>query len=132
MKMQGKCARSYWEPFATKGEVGRDIIKERLQNSLKCEKPFNNVYIEDGIEKFYPTLWIARHCQHTMNSLRHWRLETWVSNKQLTTKDKKEEPAQKWSHFCTAIEGLFKDVRFKPKRKHKPNKRHYRRFQGRR
>jgi len=132
MKMQGKCAGAYWEPFATKGEVGRDQIKERLQNSLKCEKPFNNVYIEDGVEKFYPTLWIERSLQHTMNSLRHWRLETWVSNKQLTTKDKKETPSEKWSHFCTALEGLFKDVRFKPKRKRTYRKHTYRRFKGRR
>jgi len=130
LKMEGKCGGGYWEPFATRGEVGRDAIKERLQNSLKCVTPFNNVYYEEGVEKFYPTIWIAHECQHTCNSLRHWRLETWVSNKQLTIKDKKENPAQKWSHFCTALEGLFKDVRFKPRRQRDYQKREYKRFQG--
>ena len=130
LKMEGRCGGGYWEPFATRGEVGRDAIKERLQNSLKCVTPFNNVYFEEGVEKFYPTIWIARECQHTCNSLRHWRLETWVSNKQLTIKDKKENPAQKWSHFCTALEGLFKDVRFKPRRLRDYQKREYKRFQG--
>ena len=132
MKMQGKCAGGYWEVFATKGEVGRDAIKERLQNSVKCLTPFNNMYIENGVEMFYPTIWLSRECQLTGNSLRHWRLETWVSNKQMTTKDKKETPSQKWSHFCTALEGLFKDSRFKPRRERTYQKRSQSRFQGRR
>lgn len=130
LKMRGICSGGYWEPFATRGEVGRDAIKERLQNSAKCLKPFNNTYIDHGIEKFYPTIWISRKCQNTFNSLRHWRLETWVSNKQLTVKDKKESPAQKWSHFCTALEGLFKDPRFKPKRDRSNTRQYYKRFQG--
>lgn len=130
LKMQGRCAGGYWEPFATRGEVGRDAIIERLQNSLKCEEPFNNTYYEDGVERFYPTLWIARECQNTCNSLRHWRMETWVSNKQMTTKDKKETPSQKYSHFCTALEGLLKDNRFRPKHVRTWTKRSYSRFQG--
>ena len=130
LKMRGICGGAYWEPFATKGEVGRDKIKERLQNAVKCKTPFNNAYIQDGIEMFHPTIWIDRSCQFTANSMRHWRLETWVSNKQLTVKDKKETPAQKWSHFCTALEGLFKDPRFKAKRKRTYQKHQYRKFQG--
>jgi hypothetical protein len=31
----------------------------------------------------------------------------------LVSKDRKEEPSQKFSHFCTALEGLLKDKRFK-------------------
>ncbi len=132
LKMQGICAGGYWEPFATRGEVGRDQIKERLQNSLKCKAPFNNVTYEDGIEIHLPTIWFARHCKNMADSLRHWRLESWVSNKQLTIRDKKEKPAERWSHFCTALEGVFKDKRFRPRRVRSNARQMYDRFQGRR
>jgi len=131
LKMEGICAGGYWETYKTQGEAGRDAIKERLQNSLKCEKPFNNAYMKNGVQHFYPTLWISHKCRLTAESLRRWRLESWVSNKYLAYKDKKQKPAEKWSHFCTALEGLFKDRRFRPIKRYRRDSKPLGYFQGR-
>jgi len=131
LKLEGLCAGGYWESFATRGEVGRDAIKERLQNSVKCKTPFNNRTIVEGREVFLPTIWISSKCRNMADSLRFWRTEMWVSSKQLVTKDRKEKPTEKWSHFCTALEGLFKDKRFKPRNTHLTKLPEYVRFRGR-
>lgn len=131
MKLDGICGRIYFEPYATRGEVGRDAIKERLQNAVKCERPFNNTVIIDGAKSHLPTMWISKNCRQMIDSVRHWRLESWVSNKQLTVRDKKEKPAEKWSHFCTALEGLFKDKRVKPRKSINYSRNEYSRFKGR-
>jgi phage terminase large subunit-like protein/DNA-directed RNA polymerase subunit RPC12/RpoP len=131
LKKDGLGTGGYWEPFNTKGEVGRDAIKERLANSLKVERPFNNKVTEDGKTRQLPTIWIFKDCRETARSLKQWRLESWASNRQLATRDRKEKHAEKWSHFCTALEGLLKDKRFRPRRESvKPAQREYRRFQG--
>jgi len=131
LRRDGIGTGGYWEPFNTKGEVGRDAIKERLYNSLKVEKPFNNKVTDGGKTKILPTIWIFKDCRDTARSLKQWRLESWASNRQLATRDKKEKHAEKWSHFCTALEGLLKDKRFRPKRDSiKPKQREYRRFKG--
>uniref|UniRef100_A0A6H1ZQL0 Putative terminase n=1 Tax=viral metagenome TaxID=1070528 RepID=A0A6H1ZQL0_9ZZZZ len=131
LKKDGVGMGGYWEPFNTKGEVGRDAIKERLHNSLKVERPFNNTVTEDGRTKQLPTIWIFKDCREAARSLKQWRLESWVSNRQLATRDRKEKHAEKWSHFCTALEGLLKDKRFRPRRESlKPAQREYKRFQG--
>ncbi len=44
------------------------------------------------------------------------RYEDWARSGDNYTKEKKEVTAQKWSHFCTALEAVFKDFRFKPRR----------------
>jgi hypothetical protein len=49
------------------------------------------------------------------------------------TKEKKETPSQKYSHFCTALEAIFKDIRFKPRPMLRPSEqteRQLERFQG--
>ena len=103
------CTGGRWEVYDTKYHVsqtgflrGRDQIKQRLINASLCKVPFNNKVVENGMEKRLPTLWIFNHCRQTLNALYRWRFE-------------KGKPCQQWSHPCTALEGLVKDHRFKPK-----------------
>lgn len=103
------CTGGRWEVYDTKYHVsqtgflrGRDQIKQRLINASLCKVPFNNKQIKDGVEKRLPTLWVFSHCRQTLNALYRWRFE-------------KGKPSQQWSHPCTALEGLMKDHRFKPK-----------------
>lgn len=117
LRRQGVGTGGYWEPYDTKGAVGRDAIKTRLHNSIRVERPFNNRITEEGREIWLPTIWILRRCGEVARSLRQWRYEEWGSSKTLVTKDRKETPSQKFSHFPTALEGLLKDRRFRA-RKH--------------
>lgn len=111
---EGWCKSAYWQSWDTKATKGRDAVRERLMNAIKVGKPFNNRVIEKGITKYIPTLWVFSSCQHTAKSLKNWRLEEWANNQSNTTKDMKEQPQQKWSHFCTAIECLFKHPMARP------------------
>ena len=120
-----------WRAWNSKGEVGRDEIKRRLKNSLTVGKPFNNIQIRDGVTHRLPTLWVFQNCREMAKSLKHWRLETWASNRQLATKDRKETPAQKFSHYCTALECLLKVREFRVKRNITPIRRTYSYYQGR-
>ena len=129
---KGRGCLTTWQPFNTKGEVGQDEIKRRLQNAVRVERPFNNVVREDGLEKRLPTLWVFNNCREMAKSLKHWRRETWANSRQLATKDRKETPTQKHSHYCTALEGLLKERGFRAKRDIIPIKRQYTYFQGRR
>lgn len=104
----------YWETWDTKGTRGREVIRTRLLNSVKCGKPFNNEVQEYGKRKYIPTLWISNKCPETAKSLKQWRLEDWGRSAANVNKDRKETPAQKWSHYPTAIEAAFKDLRCKP------------------
>lgn len=101
-KKEGLCTGGLWESWDTKSTRGRDKIRERLINAAKVDKPFHNEVVRDGVRIKLPTLWIFNTCKHTARSLQQWRLDG-------------EKPAQEWSHFCTAIEGVLKDVRFRPK-----------------
>ena len=119
MKKQGVCTGGWWESANTKSVAakadnnvrGREKIRERLYNSSLCEKPFNNRVVRDRLEKRLPTLWILDDCSLMAKSLQKWRLE-------------KGKPTIKWSHFCTSLEFLMKDVRFSPRKQHvfKPKK----------
>lgn len=107
--LSNPCTGGRWEPYDTKYHVsqtgflrGRDQIKQRLINASLCKVPFNNKVVENGETKRLPTLWVFNHCRQTLNALYRWRME-------------KGKPSQKWSHHCTALEGLVKDHRFKPK-----------------
>ena len=106
------CMGGVWEPFNTKGDVGRNAIKQRLAGSLKVGKPFNNTVVQDGIKIQIPTIWIFDHCHEVARSLKHWRLEEQKNTRHGSRDEKTLKPAQKFSHFCTAIEGLLKDTRF--------------------
>jgi len=119
LRVEGLSSGTYWEPFDTKGMKGRDEIKKRLKNSLRVERPFNNHIKEDGRTFILPTLWISKECPETAKSLKQWRHQDWATNRLVHVKDKKESTIKKFSHFCTALEGLFKDIRFKA-RKDKP------------
>lgn len=115
-KREGICSGGKWEAFETKSTRGRDEIRKRLKNAIICERPFNNEKIKDGIRIFLPTLWVFSRCKETTKSFRQWRLEEWASTNALVTKDMKEVPQQKYSHFCTAFEAIFKDKRFRARK----------------
>jgi len=114
MRKEGVCQGAFWQTWDSKSTRGRDEIRKRLKNSKHCKKPFNNEVMKDGIKTYLPTLWIFNSCKKTAQSLRQWRLEEWAHSRDLITKDMKEKPQQKWSDFPTAIEAVFKDIRFKP------------------
>jgi len=116
LKKDGICLGGYWEPFDTKGTKGRDEIRLRLRNSTLVGKPFNNRIQKQGETRYVPTLWILSNCRDTAQSIKQWRYEEHQLSSQSASKDKKETPTQKWSHFCTALEGLLKDVRFRARR----------------
>ncbi len=113
MKRSGLGTGGYWEPWDTKGKVGQDRIRERLINSLICGRPFNNLQKREGRETRLPTLWVLNNCVQTASSLKNWRQETWASKDHEMTKDAKDKPEQKWSHFNKCLESIMKDIRFR-------------------
>ena len=131
-KKVGDCAGANWEPFDTKGLKGRDEIRKRLSNSVKVGKPFNNEVLQDGSRIYLPTLWIFEDCREAARSLKHWRYEDWAEARDVVSKDRKETPTEKYSHFCTALEAIFKDIRFRPRRvmQNPGGARKYNYFQG--
>jgi hypothetical protein len=132
-KRDSICNGGYWESWDTKSTRGRDEIRKRLKNAALVGKPFNNTIVNDRGRKKLPTLWILDNCVHSANSLRKWRLEEWIDKRALVTKDMKDKPQQKWSHFPTAFEAIFKDSRWKPIRQGivPPDTRRIRYMQGR-
>jgi hypothetical protein len=110
MKREEICSGGYWESANTKSGAskashnirGREQLKLRLYNASLCGKPFNNRVEKDGVAKRLPTIWILDSCTKMARSLKSWRLE-----------NGKETVA--WSHFCTALEFLLKDIRFAPR-----------------
>ena len=104
----------HWESWDTRDTKGRDAVRTRLKNALKVGKPYNNKIIEEGRTRYLPTLWILDTCPETAKSIRNWRLEEWADRTSQHTKERKEKPNQKYSHFCTAIEAIFKDIRWRP------------------
>ena len=134
LKREGVGTGGYWEPWDTKGTRGREVVRERLINAKKCKIPFNNKVTVEGQTKYLPTIWISNRCVETGRSLKRWRLETLLRSSKNVDKEKSEKPAQKFSHYCTAIEAIFKDYRARPPvigyRPQKPKKPNY--FKGRR
>ena len=116
LKMDGTCLGGYWEPYDTKGTKGRDEIRLRLRNSTIVGKPFCNKIQKDGVSRNVPTLWVLNNCKATANSIKQWRYDEWKTGNQTSTNDRKEATGQKFSHLCTALEGLLKDNRFRAKR----------------
>jgi len=101
-KKQGRCQRIFWEVYDTKNLRGRDKIRERLRNSEKVGKPFSNTIKDNGFEKTISTIWSDKNNIQINKSFYKWRIE-------------KGRPSQLWSHHMTALEGLMKDKRFRPK-----------------
>ena len=90
----------WWEPWDTKNPVGRDEFRMRLKNSIKAGKPFS----KSGL----PTIWFDQSCKQTILSMKSWRIEEWASRESLLTKDEKDKPQQRFSHFPLSIECLLK------------------------
>lgn len=107
-KREGIGTGGWWQSWDTKSQKGRDEIRKRLQNAVMCGVPFNNEVKKDGITKRLPTIWICDTCPITVASLKNWKREEWADRASLVTKDEKEKPQQRWSHFCTMLEGLMK------------------------
>jgi phage terminase large subunit-like protein len=130
MRKEGICTGGYWEAYDTKSTRGRDEINKRLKNSLRVGRPFNNKVIEDERTISLPTLWVFNNCWETMRSLHKWKKEEHLITKNAHTKEMKETPCQKWSHFCTALEAVFKDNRFRVSNVHPVQGNLIKRFQG--
>jgi hypothetical protein len=113
LKGEGICTGGYWQAWDSKGTRGREVVRERLKNASDCERPFNNKVQYQGISRHVPTLWISNRCVETGKSLKQWRLESRMRSASNVDKDRKEIPAQKWSHYSTAIEAAFKDKRLR-------------------
>ena len=113
MRREGLGTGGYWEEWDDRGTKGQDKIRERLINSRICGKPFNNLQKIDGKEQRLPTLWILDNCKQTALSLKNWKMEEWLSRESIITKDPKDKPEMKWSHFCKSLECCVKDSRFR-------------------
>ncbi len=111
-RKEGICTGGYWQSWDTKNERGRDVIKERLKNARLCGRPFNNRIVKDLRETYLPTLWILDNCQQTIFSMKNWRWQQWAGRDAMLTKDEKNKPEDKHSHFPVAIECLFKHPAF--------------------
>lgn len=102
LKREGIGKGGYWESWDTKSVYGREEFKKRLKNSLKCKEPYSNIEEKDGVVTFLPTAWINyEKCPNVRKSIAKWSTNV------------KGEPEQLHSHFCTAIEAVLKDIRFK-------------------
>jgi len=103
LRTEGICSGAYWRSFDTVSDTGREEVRKRLKGSLQCGRPFNN---NAGV---IPTIWIFSTCRYTIESMKNWSYETWKNRDKLLEKDMKEKPQQKYSHFCTALEGALKE-----------------------
>ena len=73
-------------------------------NSAECKEPYSNMREEDGVVTWLPTIWINREkCPNVRKSVAKWSTNA------------NGKPEQAHSHFCTAIEAILKDIRFKAK-----------------
>jgi hypothetical protein len=104
-----------WRDWETRNTIGRNRVKARLNNGLTVGRPFNNRTVDKNGNKVYlPTLWIFNNCMKTAQSLKNWSWDEYRDPTMRITKEKKEVPKQKFSHFCTAIEAMLKDNQWRP------------------
>lgn len=110
LKNEGLGMGAYWQAADTKNERGIDEFRRRLSNSLKVGKPFNNrnTTVAPGQPRYLSTIWVLDRCPLVNESLKNWRREEWADRNSKLTKDEKDKPQQKYSHFCHAIEYLLK------------------------
>jgi hypothetical protein len=109
-KREGLGTGAYWQSWDTKNERGMDEFRKRLANSLRVGKPFNNKNpnVGPGEAPWLPTIWILNRCKICNESLKNWRREEWLDRNSKLTKDEKDKPQQKHSHFPRTIECLLK------------------------
>lgn len=110
LRREGLGTGAYWQSWDTKNERGMDEFRKRLANALKVGRPFNNrnTMLAPGEPLYLPTIWITDRCPKVVESMKNWRREEWRDRNSKLTKDAKDKPEQKWSHFCRAIECLLK------------------------
>ncbi len=117
VKKEGIGRTAFWQTWDTKGDRGKDAIKERLKNSLVVERPFNNQVTEEGRTRFLPTIWILNNCRTAAKSMKMW---SWEEHMDVKVKMRKgittDKPQQKWSHMNMALEALFKHQAFRYRR----------------
>ena len=106
------CTGGYWETWDTKNLRGRDMVKERLKNARLVGKPFNNRMIKNGENYYLPTMWVLNNCEQTIFSMRNWRWDEWATRESSLTKDEKNKPQDRFSHFPVTIECIFKHPAF--------------------
>lgn len=102
---------TWWEGWDTKGTTGRDEIKKRFKNAVRCGKPFNNRVVEKGRARRLPTLWISHRCPKFNKSILSWRFGEYVTSHTKAVNDPKNVPQQRWSHDNMVLECLGKDAR---------------------
>ncbi len=109
---EGLGTGGYWQTWDTKSLRGRDLLKERLKNSLKVGRPFcNRVPKGNGLgEEYLPTLWILDNCFNTIQSFKHWRWEEPSKNDPF--KQDKNKPEDRFSHFPITYECIMKHPAF--------------------
>ena len=104
LKKEGIGTGGVFESWDTKSTLGRERLKQRLRNSVKCKIPGNNAVEKEGVFTYLPTIWIDRQkCPDVWKSISKWCL------------GKNGDPEQANSHYCTALEAVEKDIRFKAK-----------------
>ena len=111
-RVRGSC---YWRTWDTKSTRGREEIRRRLKNSLRVGRPFSNLVTERGKRKYLPTIWFLRRCRHHIQSMSKWRLEEWQAPVHRHTKERKEKPQAKWSHYPCCLEAILKERGFRPR-----------------
>ena len=124
LKKAGNGTGGYWTPWDTKGLVGRNEIKMRLKNSRLVGRPFNNLSNIEGKGKRLPTLWIFKNCRMSAEHMRKWSWDVWADSRNAATKDVKDSPQQKYSHFNMVWEALLKNPYFKATKVSVPDERH--------
>ena len=124
LKREGIGTGGYFVTWDTKGERGRDAIRERLKNSIRCERPYNNK-VASG-DKFadkrgyLPTIWILDNCKIAAKMMKMWRWDEYAETRFRMLREEKNKPQEKWSHFNMTWEAIFKHPAFRPPRKIKP------------
>jgi len=97
------------ESAFTKTEQARQNIRRRINNSLTCGRPGNNLRKmgepDPRFGNYLPTLWVMDTCPGHIEHFMKWRMVDLVHEHVKATNDEKRI-AQKYSDFCRNIEFL--------------------------
>ena len=55
LKREGRGNGGIFESWDSKSTLGRENLKKRLKNSIKCKQPYNNCVEKDGVFTYLPT-----------------------------------------------------------------------------
>jgi hypothetical protein len=123
LRREGIGTGGYWQTWNTKGEHGRDQIKERLKNSRRVGTPFNNKVVEGNATRYLPTIWFFKSAHEAAESAAKWSYDNWADQQSVNTKDNKEQPQQRWSHFNMVLEAILKHPGFRFYKESRPQER---------